>query len=503
MDWFFEQVSTSKLSPGDRMPSLRNLSKDLGLSLNTIIHGYDILSQEGWIESRPKSGYFVCHRNQAKPANLLVSDSVSLLDESGCSLAWTAMSLRGVLTDQLSALSDTSLVEHDHEFAPLGRGSLSAREAGCQYLKNLGINTHASQLWLGRSPLSFFTQAVLRLTQVQDKVLLLTPSDPRLAATLVSLERQVMTLDVGERGADLDAVLQCLKQESIGLIVLPGQFSFPTGLAISNLSLRRWLAIIEKVDIPAIEWDMYSHLAHKASSVMAYKSLDQEDRVIYIGALEAKSAYASAAWCIAGRYHDKLEGALLGMDMALSEAQQEALVRTFKKEGKSSLTKKARTAWSLMEKAKSLFELHFSDQVSFAQSKGGFILWLKLERAVEEETSKTLMAKFRHCFASGALLSQKAEAKHWLAVNVTSPELNGFIEALAKALAAKDPLVSDQGSEILVDEKTTRIDISSVPSEEVQTNENAASSEEKPQRKSQLDEPVYNPMLDLINHDFG
>ena len=79
VDWFQDQVEQNKLTAGDKMPSLRKLAKEQGMSLNTVIHGYELLSQQGWIESRPKSGYFVCHQSQVRPAIMLAADHPSLL----------------------------------------------------------------------------------------------------------------------------------------------------------------------------------------------------------------------------------------------------------------------------------------------------------------------------------------------------------------------------------------------------------------------------------------
>ncbi len=91
VDWFLDQLSQDAILPGDRMPSLRVLSKQLGLSLNTIIHGYELLSEDGWIESRPKSGYFVCHRSETKPALLLTGEALRTLSRDGTKPAWSCL----------------------------------------------------------------------------------------------------------------------------------------------------------------------------------------------------------------------------------------------------------------------------------------------------------------------------------------------------------------------------------------------------------------------------
>ncbi len=45
--------------PGEKMPSIRRLAEDLGLSRTTIEAAYQQLCVEGYLKSKPQSGYFV------------------------------------------------------------------------------------------------------------------------------------------------------------------------------------------------------------------------------------------------------------------------------------------------------------------------------------------------------------------------------------------------------------------------------------------------------------
>ncbi|MGN1320017.1 MAG: PLP-dependent aminotransferase family protein [Acutalibacteraceae bacterium] len=49
-------------SLGAKLPSKRFLSEELGLSVITVEHAYALLTDEGYIEPRERSGYFVCYR---------------------------------------------------------------------------------------------------------------------------------------------------------------------------------------------------------------------------------------------------------------------------------------------------------------------------------------------------------------------------------------------------------------------------------------------------------
>ncbi|ADZ93385.1 GntR family transcriptional regulator [Marinomonas mediterranea] len=437
VDWFLKQVAEGELAAGHKMPSLRSLSKQLKLSLNTVIHGYDILTEEGWVESRPKSGYFVCHRSTSKNAHVLAGDRVKRLTDENAKLIWSALSHRAALVDQSDAFLLPGPRTAEAELPVPGKGHLAVREAVADHLKRLGIKTRSGNVWLARSAVSIFNQVVQSLTKTGDQILVITPCDPRLLGGLQSLHRDVLCLQAGDRGVDLDEAIRCIRDNDIRLIVFPSQFAFPAGQEISNLSLRRWLTIINEINIPAVEWDLASHLGYKASPLMSYKSLDTEDRVIYIGGVESKGSDRNAAWCIPSRY-TILEGAFLSADFALNDSQQQALSDALLGTQKHSLSKRSRQIWSLSEKAKAILESKLGDSIRFAYSKGGMALWMQMEKKPSESDMAIVAAKHRHAIVPGNLMAFEADASDWLAINVTYPQMEELAVMLAAFIKAND-----------------------------------------------------------------
>ncbi|MEG1652425.1 MAG: winged helix-turn-helix domain-containing protein, partial [Hafnia sp.] len=53
------QITAEIWQVGDKLPSLREQVVHSGLSLMTVMHAYQILESQGWIVSRPQSGYYV------------------------------------------------------------------------------------------------------------------------------------------------------------------------------------------------------------------------------------------------------------------------------------------------------------------------------------------------------------------------------------------------------------------------------------------------------------
>ena len=74
-------ILSGAMAAGEKLPSLRSLSKELGISITTTELAYNQLLVEGYVISRPQSGYYVAsinpdsdiptgHNRKSAPANL-------------------------------------------------------------------------------------------------------------------------------------------------------------------------------------------------------------------------------------------------------------------------------------------------------------------------------------------------------------------------------------------------------------------------------------------------
>ena len=61
-------IEKGTLRPGDKVPSIRNLSKQMQVSINTVKEAYSLLEDRRLLEARPQSGYYVRVRLPELPA---------------------------------------------------------------------------------------------------------------------------------------------------------------------------------------------------------------------------------------------------------------------------------------------------------------------------------------------------------------------------------------------------------------------------------------------------
>ena len=94
VDGYREQIAAGILSPGEKLPSVRELAVQLSINPNTIQRAYRELETEGYICSVPGRGSFVCQQDAALEARRteLLSRFDALVDE---------LALVGVGSDKL------------------------------------------------------------------------------------------------------------------------------------------------------------------------------------------------------------------------------------------------------------------------------------------------------------------------------------------------------------------------------------------------------------------
>lgn len=83
-------IITNELKQGDKLPSIRVLARDLGISVITTKAAYEELESDGYVETIPSKGIYVSNKNkilireeQLQSIESLISNSISIAKLSG------------------------------------------------------------------------------------------------------------------------------------------------------------------------------------------------------------------------------------------------------------------------------------------------------------------------------------------------------------------------------------------------------------------------------------
>ena len=113
-----EQIATlcaaGKLAPGDRLPSVRELARELAVNQNTVLRVYERLTGEGLLDRRHGQGTFVAEtagdRASAVHRERIV-DEMRQIARQGIGLGLSRDAIHGLLAealDQLAAQEDSA-----------------------------------------------------------------------------------------------------------------------------------------------------------------------------------------------------------------------------------------------------------------------------------------------------------------------------------------------------------------------------------------------------------
>ena len=92
------QILSGELSENEMLPSLRQLAKDLKISVLTTTRAYNELEEEGFITSRQGKGFFVMPRGSALLRAQLIKDVETNLNNA-------------ILSAQRASMTDDELVQ--------------------------------------------------------------------------------------------------------------------------------------------------------------------------------------------------------------------------------------------------------------------------------------------------------------------------------------------------------------------------------------------------------
>ncbi len=207
---------------GSRMPSRRMLAEERGLSAVTVEHSYDILSQEGYIEARARSGFYVIFRRDDgfahSPAYAEApAKSVPLhLPETSFPFPTLARAVRRVLSEE----GETLLLRSP------SRGVDRLREALAGYLaRNRGMMVTPEQIVIG-SGAEYLYGLVVELLGRERVYAIEAPSYEKIEQVYRSRSVKVEMLPLGNKGIRSDA----LAGAAASVLHITPYRSFPSGV---------------------------------------------------------------------------------------------------------------------------------------------------------------------------------------------------------------------------------------------------------------------------------
>lgn len=257
-----------------KLPSKRLLAEEIGVSTITIEHAYALLCEEGYAESRERSGYFAIFRQSdgfavsaatatAKPhldriTPAYPSFSVSLLSKT----------MRKVLTDYRDVILEKSP----------NAGCIELRNALKQYLaRNRGIHVDIEQIIIG-SGAEYLYGLIVDLLGRNKIYGIEFPSYEKIEQIYRAAGVTYELLPLSNDGIDSEA----LSISKADVLHTTPYRSFPSGVTASASKRHEYIRWSNKADRYIVESDYGSEFSIASKPTETLYVLSNHDNVIYL-----------------------------------------------------------------------------------------------------------------------------------------------------------------------------------------------------------------------------
>ncbi|MET4841489.1 PLP-dependent aminotransferase family protein [Bradyrhizobium japonicum] len=290
-DRFRSAIANGLLHPGDRIPSARALTKELGLARGTIDAAYSLLAAEGYIEARGQAGTIVAPGLKPRtpvaipiPQGRSSTTTTSFRPDSILPFQMGLPALDAFprkIWARLGARCVRAMQPSDMVHPPVcGLPALRAQIAA--YLGvSRGISCSPSQIFVTSGYRHTIELIAHSLLNAGDRVWLENPGYPPTRDILDHMKIEAVAVPVDREGMVVSEGVR-LAPRARAAVVTPAHQS-PLSM---SLSLPRRLALLDwaaRNDAWIIEDDYDGEYRYVSRPLPALKSLDRDGRVLYSG----------------------------------------------------------------------------------------------------------------------------------------------------------------------------------------------------------------------------
>ena len=269
-----EDIINGNYPYNTKLPSKRLLADETETSTVTVEHAYALLCDEGYVESRERSGFFVIFRNSdgfALPSEVRAEDNkISYKHQAspGFPFSVLAKTMRDVISDFGEAILEKSQ----------NKGCPELRLAIKHYLsRNRGINVDMEQIVIG-SGAEYLYGLIIELLG-RDRIYGIEyPSYEKIEQVYSSCEVSYEALRLSGDGVDSAS----LTNTSASVLHTTPYRSYPTGVSASANKRHEYIRWSNSGDRYIIEDDFESEFSVSSKPEDTLFSLSCKDNVIYL-----------------------------------------------------------------------------------------------------------------------------------------------------------------------------------------------------------------------------
>lgn len=426
------------LKEGDKIPSMRQLSSELGVSVNTVKEAYWTLEKQNYIEAFPQSGFYVKKRiipyepSHFDPA-LMDPQKVGLCQIYGAfqssgkytpelNLGLSNISPGFFPTEKLAKYIQDALRYNENEsfnyIMPPGYSGL--REQIARISLSAGMNLNPDDIIITNGCHEAIFLSLMAVCRPGDTVIFESPMYFSSLLLIQRLNLKLIELPASEKeGINIDTLKFILDNHNVKAMFTISSFNNPLGFTMPSSKKKEMTELLDRYGVVLVEDDIYGELYHE-SRPPASKSFDRRDNVIYCSSMsKTVSSGLRIGWIIPGsRYFEEICSLKNMLNISTASVNQLAAARFFKEGGYDRHMRKLREALKIQvsEMRKCIFE-NFPPGTEVTDPEGGSLLWIKLPEDCDTLHIYHEALKNNILIAPGCLFTMKGRYNNCLRIN--------------------------------------------------------------------------------------
>ncbi len=447
------QINDGTLKLGDKLPSLRTVALETGVSMSTALLAYVELEKRALISSRPKSGYFVSYVPALTDRQPSVTDPVyAYREDTPEQLLMSVSKNKARIKVDLSAgVPDASLLPVAKMNKAIVEAVRSLPAGGLNYdrIGNLNLKQQIAQrsmMWGGKlqpddivltsgsmDAISFCLMSVLKKG---DSIIVESPLYFGILQLAQSLGLNVIEMPTHPvTGIEIEAVEKMVAKRKIGAIMLVSNFSNPTGSCMPDDHKREIVRIAEQSNVPIIEDDLFGDLYFGRQRPHCCKSFDKSGIVMLCSSFSKTLAPGyRVGWCAPGQFKEKVAMTKYLHSLCTTSVTHEAVGRFLENGRYENHLRKMRNALHTnMLRIQRAVADYLPEHTKVSSPEGGLHLWIEFDKRIDTvELYNELIGKGIN-IAPGRLFTLRNQYRNCMKINFGHP-WNPAIERAFKVM---------------------------------------------------------------------
>ncbi|WP_106917745.1 aminotransferase-like domain-containing protein [Chryseobacterium aurantiacum] len=432
-----EQIKSETLQFGDRLPSLRSAQKLYNVSLNTVKQAYMELESRSLVESRPKYGYFVSQTSQRKlalpsVAKMKISEGKNTPEDligkvfgtiGGTDVTQFALGIPGksllpvakmkkCMIDVIKRKSDSGT-----NYEPVQGNEQLRREIAKWSIVMEGKITE-NDLVITSGAMNGVYNCLMAVTQPGDSVAVESPVYFGILQAIQLLGLKAVEIPTHPiTGVDLDELKKVLPKLSACCFVV--NYNNPLGFQMPDANKKELVRMLTEHNVPLVEDDVYGNIYFGAGRPKPCKFYDEAGIVMWVGSVSKTLAPGyRVGWVAPGKFKDKIIRQKLVQTVS-SPSLFSDVIADFLEHGRYDhhlrmFRKKLYANYLQIQKSVTQY---FPDNTKISEPKGGFMLWLELDKRICTEDLYDEAVNQKVNFAPGRMFSQYNQYQNCMRLN--------------------------------------------------------------------------------------